>query len=77
MSGTGVFSVVCGLLGYLFPLASLFGIGAAIKGIVNDCKDYLCYAGLCVSLIILIINIIDMSRACGSENFSLLLNSAS
>ena len=73
MSGIGVSSVLCGLLSFLLPLAGFFGIGFAIRGITRDRRDILCYIGLCLSVVMLLVSISDISRVCSSTDASSLL----
>ncbi len=73
LSGLGVVSVVCGLFGFLFPVASFFGIIAAASGIVRDRSDRLCMVGLCIALISVTVNAIDIIQACSSGKLSALI----
>ncbi len=70
LSGYGAAAVVGGLFSYLFPLCALFGLGAAAAGITRDKRDWLSWAGLCLSVIMLVVNIIGMAKACSNGNLA-------
>lgn len=70
LSGFGAAGVVCGLFSYLFPLCALFGIGTAAAGIARDRRDWLSWVGLGLSVVMLIVNIIGIAKACSNGNLA-------
>lgn len=74
LSGLGVSSAVCALCSYFFLLSAFFGIALGALGLMRSRRDVLCWVGIILSVIFLIIGFVSMARLCSSAEMESLLS---